>query len=155
MAGVFRPDLVSIRNAATSTSGPEFFDHARAVRLGHAGDAQENAARIADGRREAHPFDAQVRVSANRNWRAGRRDGDFAERFCFHRNQSQARILYLALLVTVTFTLVASCVPSVTVKTLALPLLSAQETSTPAGTARRPCATLCCAPLPVCKIGRA
>jgi hypothetical protein len=38
--------------------------------------------------------------------------------------------------------------------TLALPLLSAQETSTPEGTAPKPCAMLCCAPLPVCTADR-
>src|SRR5208337_4490404 len=122
----------------------------RSVRLVHAGDAEKHTPRIADGRREAQPLHAQIRVTGNGHGRTWRGNGDFAERFCFHRNQSQARILYFALVVTVTFTLVESCVPSVTVKTLALPLLSAQEISTPAGTAPRPCATLCCAPLPVC-----
>src|ERR1022692_735589 len=80
---------------------------------------------------------------------------DFAfMRLSRKRHQSQARILYFALVVTVTFTLVESCVPSVTVKTLALPLLSAQETNTPAGADPRPCAILCCAPLPVCTADR-
>src|SRR5271165_4130069 len=56
---------------------------------------------------------------------------------------SQARTLYLALDVTVTFTLVASWVPSVTVNVFVLPLLSTQLTNTPAGAAPNPCAMLC------------
>jgi len=57
--------------------------------------------------------------------------------------------LELGPVVTVTFTLVASCVPSVTVSTFELPLLSVQEISTPAGTAPNPCAMFCDAPVPV------
>src|ERR1035438_2427770 len=121
MPGVFRPDVECVRDAATRTRRSELLDHARSVGLVHAGDAEKHTPRIADGRREAHPLHAQIRVTGNGHGRTRRGDGDLAERFCFHWNQSQARILYFALVVTVTFTLVASWVPSVTVKMLELP----------------------------------
>jgi len=55
-------------------------NYARSVRLVHAGDAEEHTPRIADGRREAHPRHAQIRVTGkqgnNPGNRSGRWDGD-------------------------------------------------------------------------------